>query len=227
MTVSILVPRSPGTCPHRDRAWTWIRQRIEHLGEVIEGTTTGTWSKGRAIADAAARAHGDILVIHDADSTVDTLHTAISAVAAGAPWAVPHSRIHRLHERETATWLAGPPPTVLPSITARQRERTAYASVYGGGITVVHRDVMCDVPIDPRFEGWGGEDLAWGRALRTLHGEPPQCGGGLVHLWHPKAPTHRKVNGPLDATEELAGRYARADGRPDEMRALLDELPAR
>jgi hypothetical protein len=76
--------------------------------------------------------------------------------------------------------------------------------------------------VDPRFVGWGGEDIAFGWALDTLAGPHTNLGAPLYHLWHPLAVDRRKAS---PETDRLAGRYAEANGKPEAMRALIDGAP--
>lgn len=76
--------------------------------------------------------------------------------------------------------------------------------------------------VDRRFEGWGGEDLAFGWALETLVGPAHRLDGILVHLWHPHpAPDLR---GSAES-EELVARYAAARGVRRRMTAVISGDP--
>jgi hypothetical protein len=229
VTVSVLVPFNEGECEQRDRVWEWVHERLElqlpdaHV--IIAGDDDPPWSKGTAVRNCLRYARGDVIVVHDADSTVDNLADAVEVVEMGAAWCVPHSRIVRLNEHTTGQWLTRPVPHRLPAVTARHRERYAKPSVHGGGVTVLQRKILEDVPVDPRFRGWGGEDLAWGRALGTLHGEAVQLQTDLIHLWHPPRPEHWMVKGTvLPETQALADRYCQANGDPAAVRRLLAEV---
>ena len=98
-------------------------------------------------------------------------------------------------------------------------------------MTVLRAEVFDGCPMDPRFLGWGGEDAAWGQALRRLYGPPAQFDGALTHLWHVHQ-VARIVGGTiykpeLPAASDLLIRYGRAyaEGEPA-MRALVDEARA-
>jgi len=220
-TVSILVPYASED-EHRQAARRYVLSWYAHhhpTWEIIEGDCGGEWSKGRALADAAARASHDILVLADADSVVpaDALVDAAARVAAGAAWVMPHRKVYRLSEAHTARVYAGAEPQ------PRDTCRPPYAGVTGGGITVVSRATWDTVGgIDPRFVGWGGEDIAFGWALETLCGPGVHLAAPLYHLWH-----HQEAQGDhrrgSSNSEALAGRYRQARNQPDVMRALIAE----
>lgn len=222
--VSVVVPFNPGT-DDRDRNWAYMRDRweCEHPDwRIIEGRCVEEgWSKGAAVADAVSRTDSQILVVADADLWCDKVTDAVDAVAGGAPWAMPQKLVHRLNPRATVAVLKGGPFVSKPQTWMQK----PYACVEGGGLVVLRRDTYLDVPIDPRFVGWGGEDISWGWALRTLTGPPARFDGDLWHLWHePQARRNRRRGS--EASEALAGRYRRALGDRDVMRALLDEAMA-
>lgn len=218
MTVSILVPFTSG-CEHRARAREYVLGRYRQLHpewELVEGVCDGEWSKGAAIADAASRADGDVFVVADADSYTDptVLCEAVHDVSVGAhPWVVPHLRVVRFTEQVTA-W-------IYDGNTPRQRTvRQPYRGVKGGGITVVSREAWETVHgIDDRFQGWGGEDIAFGWALETLTGPCRRLDGDLHHLWHP--PASPRMRGSAES-EALASRYRDAFRVPRLMRALVE-----
>lgn len=223
MTVSIIAPFDAANDEHRKRAHDFVLERLHQIHptwEIIEAGSPDPWSKGAAVATAAERAAGDVLVLHDADSYVDpdNLDDAVRLIeSSSARWVVPHSTVHRLRQAETERVYAG----------ARARRghvvRQPYTGPAGGGITVLDRDAYDAVNgIDPRFLGWGGEDLAFGWALETLVGRPARLSSPLIHLWHVHpAPDLR---GSPDS-EALVAEYRRARGMHRRMRQLIDRQP--
>ncbi len=145
---------------------------------------------------------------------------AVDAVEAGAPWAVPHIGISRLTEAATAQVLAGIDPDTLEP---EALEEPPYRAHPGGGIVVIRRDVYEQVPLDPRFIGWGREDDSWGLALKTLIGRPVHLRGRLWHLWHPPQPRPTRTHGS-DDNEALYQRYRAANHAPARMAALIEEV---
>lgn len=185
----------------------------------------GPWSKGRALAGyLAGQPPAGVTVVADADvipwgqgveRTVDAVAGELHA------WGIPHTALHRLTpdatRRLTDIGLApGESPTRLPTC-----ERP-YTGVEGGGIVVVRNEVLERVPLDPRFEGWGGEDQAWALALRAIAGRPWRDTDPLIHLWHPPQPRRSRKRGSRES-QALYRRYVTNRRDPEAMRALLDE----
>lgn len=216
--VSVVIPWRPG-CPHREAAlaWTLDRWRAAGYEQVLGEHDDGPWCKAAAVWSGLTRADGELLVIADADVWTDGVDAALDAVAAGAPWAVPHRLVHRLTPHATARVLAGVPPDRLPT------EQPPYKGFEGGGITVLTRDLYDQVPLDPRYAGWGQEDESWALGLRVLAGAPWRGTAPLYHLWHPPQPRLSRRWGTRDGMA-LHRRYRAAAQSPHRMRALLDEI---
>lgn len=197
MTVSVLVPfRDDGTS--RTVVWAWLRSWWAATypdWQVVTGTCPdGPWCKADAVADALTRADGSTLVVADADVLCDAIGAAVDQVAGPGPhrWAVPHRRVNRLSTAATYAVLSGaglpPPPTTRPRQGGAGWSTfngESYTGTVGGGLVVVARDLYQLVPLDRRFQGWGQEDAAWGRALSVVAGRPWRGGEPLWHLWHP------------------------------------------
>jgi len=222
MTIAVLMPVGL-TDEWRGRAFEFVRDwYAKHFPDLplFVGRCSGEWSKGAAVADAAEQAdqHTPDLagyVLADADSFMfdpATLRRAVDLITKDTPWVVPHTHVYRLCERETARLEENPGLTPRLGHVAR----TPYTGPHGGGITVLSRAAWLEVDgIDPRFLGWGGEDVAFGWALETLCGDPVRLPGRLVHLWHPH-PAPNLRGSP--ASEELVAAYRSARGVPRRMR---------
>lgn len=220
---TVLVPWRGG-CEHRERAWAYLEEAWwpqPYSLQVCE-PPPGPWCKAAALMPAVAEV-GDIVILADADCWTEGIDAAVEAVATGAAdWAMPHLKVHRLTEQGTAAVLAGADPMV------QDCERPAYEGMPGGGIVVVRRDVLLEVPLDPRFLGWGREDVSWREAMTTLVGKPWQGKARLFHLWHPPQPEQsaRRLESRNPASEALFSRYLAARRKPDQMRALIAEAVA-
>lgn len=218
--VSIVVPRrDPEPCEWRRRAWSYVGAHYaEHhpAWELIEGVCLEgvPWSKGAAVADGVARASGDVLIIADADSYVSPEGLSGAAQAAlTTGWAQPHGKVFRLNQATTERLYAGIPG-------ARKLARATYEGPLGGGIVAITRAGYETVNgFDVRFLGWGGEDVSFGMAARTLIGFPEVMGVPLTHLWHPH-PAPNLRGSP--ESEALVAQYVEALHRPRLMRALVE-----
>lgn len=243
MRVSVLVPyRGDGGA--RDRVWHYVQGWWEGRypeWELVVGSCPdgGPWVKGLAVADALARCSGEICVVADADVICDLVEPAVAAVARGAGWAVPHLRVYRLTELATigvtmhGEDLPEPTPSGFAPVRRRPGQRRsrlavdsriaeAYAGTAGGGLVVLSRRTLLDVPMDPRFTDWGQEDQAWGRALAVMAGPPWRGQAPLWHLWHPP---QRRLSRTVGSPQSMAlyRRYLAA-GTAEQMRALLGEV---
>lgn len=165
----------------------------------------------------ASASRADILVIADADVWCDGVGEAVDAIEGGAGWAVPHDKLYRLTEQATAGVLAG---GGWPGV--RHLDERPYRGHEGGGIVVLPKPLAVDVPLDPRFRGWGHEDDSWAIALSAVAGGPWRGTEPLWHLWHPpQVRVSRRIGS--DGGKALFRRYWAARNRPEQIRALLRE----
>ena len=210
-SVAVVVPWRGG-CAHRERAWKFLRPRYEW--PVIEAPGPEPWCKAASVAPAVEATAADIVVVADADVWCDGLAAAVGAVAGGAPWAIPHHRVHRLTEDATRNTLAGREDY--------RTEQIPYPGIPGGGIVVAPRGVIRSIPLDSRFVGWGQEDESWGWALAALVGLPWRGDADLIHFWHPPQQRLTRARGSFESWE-LRRRYAKARHDPVTLRALIEE----
>lgn len=223
-TVSVVVPWRSG-CPHRQRAWEWVQTRYAEAHpdwEIVTGDSPeGPFNRSAAILDGARRSSGDVLVVADGDVWCDPQ----PAVDHLETWAIPHLLLHRLSQLSTVVLLVEGPWfdwRGLPLSTDNRQDSRPYKGFETGTLVVLRRDVLFDVPPDPRFVGWGQEDQAWSAALRTLAGPPWRGHDDLVHLWHPPQPRRSRVVGNTES-QALLRRYRNARRSPAAMRTLVEE----
>lgn len=221
MAVTVVVPYTPGQ-PARERAWEWVqaRYRDRHPGyELVVATgPADPWCKARLVMPAVRDAADGIIVVADADVWTDNLAAAVEAVEAGYAWAIPHRRVYRLTDDATAAVLAGAEPDRRLGL-----DEPPYVGCPAGGIVVMPKATALDIPLDPRFVGWGGEDRSWGWALRILLGGAWRGDAALWHLWHPPQPRETRNRGNA-ANDALRARYDAIRYDAAAMRALLEEV---
>jgi len=227
--VDIIVPLSKRLSAERQRNWTRVRAHYaEHHPDwrIIEGLCDHKdWIKGRAVEDATGAARGEIVVIADSDCIVhpDKLRDAVAKVKEGAPWAMPHTMVHRAKDALTHV-ICGQHPSTLPMIPAMvQCDRVPHVTVPGGGIVVVKRvnyDAVGGIP--QVFHGWGGEDKAFAIICETALGPCTQGDGILVHLWHEHQQDKVLPNGNLGVLKKIG--YAAQHGK-DSLIALTSTFP--
>jgi hypothetical protein len=216
--VEVIVPYA-GDCPHRAAALTWTISRSPYRVTIARGRA-GEWCKAEAVNSIVAASTADVIAIVDADVYTDGIPAAVQAVADGAPWAIPHRLVCRLTQDTTRRLIRGE-----PLVQTRMRHglnEPAYVGIAGGGAIVSTPATLRDVPLDPRFVGWGQEDVALGIALRTLTGQEWRGHADLIHLWHPPQPRINRKVGSV-AGQSLCRRYLAARRDPDRMRALIQE----
>lgn len=230
MKVSVLVPFHFGANQSRQTAWNHARTHwlAEHPGVqlVVGGPSNAEmhlpqpWSKGRVLQRLRSRARGGVLVVADADCLVsrEQLIHAVTRVVDGAAWAVPYTWVLRLDQRSTERLYSEHRRKLYPKL-----ERGKYRGIPGGGIVVMRLDVWDRCPVDPRFTGWGGEDIAWGHALGVLYGPPLRHPGDLIHLWHEPQFGAGSRRPALPESVALLERYEAAT-TDDEILTILREV---
>lgn len=189
MNATVVIPWRPG-CPHRAEAMAHVLGwwTTHHpTWPIVTGTDRddGPWCKGLAVANALDTVTTPIVIVADADVIVPDIHLAVAAVSQGHPWAAPFRTVLRLSQLGTSqVYATGTlPPEPVPAGWLDER----YTGQPGGGLVVLPTTTARTVPIDPRFQGWGQEDLSWARALYVLAGGPWRSTSPLYHLWHPPA----------------------------------------
>lgn len=223
----MIVPRSPGSCEHRDTNWEWLKARwgsLHPTWEIVEGNADpGRWCKAEAVTDALERTAAETLVICDADLACDptALARAVQALDVGASWVVPYTSVRRLTAPATATVIDQPPETANLPTDRASLARQPYSSMPGGGVLVLRRSTYLAAGGFPPFVGWGGEDVAFGLVLRTLAGKHTRIRSDLWHLWHPPQPGRRP--GGRSDNDRLTRRYIAAKDNPAAMRALVEQ----
>lgn len=231
--VAVVVPFD-AVDPQRQRVWGWLRRRYEQLHPrwplVIEAGGLEPWSKGAVVNAGVERTDAEILVIADADcftvpAVLELIVRNVADPASKHQWGVPFGDVYRLDGPSTDRILERPPDCRIdgewkPAALTRAK----YPGKPGGGIVVVHRHAFVTVGgMDPRFLHWGGEDKAFGYALRCLTGRAARATVPLWHLWHPPSPAMgpRMSDPPENAA--LLRRYTRAQRTAGSMRALVAE----
>lgn len=219
MKFTVIVPYA-WTDMARSEAFAFVKDWWQDQDfPVLVGLGGQPWSKGAAVDSVRDAVDTDGLIVADCDVllTHEALSASLSAVSDGSAWAMPHGHVIRLTRNETQRIYRLGAGYVQ---VAHQRAGARWAPP-GGGIVVLSTTAYDTVGgIDPRFVGWGGEDISFARALDTLAGVGIRFGDYLWHLWHPRTP-RRPGNRACHESERLAGLYLDAEGDPDAMRALV------
>jgi hypothetical protein len=163
------------------------------------------FSKTCAVNDAFQRSTGDVIVLLDADCFIApkvildcarAIREARTEVSVGFPngeplWFVPYEHLFRLTEASTAALIASDPNDALefpeppkltdvgPTIGANIGHR------FGALIQIMPREAFIAVGgMDPRFRGWGGEDVTFLRVVDTIYGQHRTTQNQVLTLWH-------------------------------------------
>ena len=214
--ISVLIPwRSQD--PQRVAVWDFLR----HLwaGVDVQLCVTDDGLQGRFSYAAGANrcrqfATGDMLLLYGADQMPPTPEKLdwIRERLARMPWTGVYAQTRVYSEFATRMLMVGSP-------LARFEHQSITAPV-AEGIVAVRADVFDDVGgMDPRFRGWGAEDVAFRFALKTLHPTGDLVGEGMSHtLFHHAEPWDELTT----ANNKLFIQYqaAAAQGR---LREFLEE----
>ena len=250
--ISLLIPFRDDHEEGRADNWVWLRQYWEHVlpeAEISLGDAPGSpFSKTCAINAAYRESHGDVLVLLDADCYIDAqviLHCA-DEIRKGrdrapreAVWFIPYKRLFRLTRISTLYLTSSEPvdPFSFDSppedVDVGPTNGSGFGHWFGALIQMMPREAFeAAHGMDPRFRGWGGEDVAFVLALDTLFGMHRLTDNQVLSLWHSvqSAPDTnpsllRVWKGQDDPRRNwrLAGRYRKAYRNPAAMRALIDE----
>ena len=240
--VSILVPfRSEMGNDTRDRVWKWVKQRwamIAPDAEIVMGTDKGgmPFSKTCAVNDAFLKATGDVMVVADADAWMEEpeLSRAIEIARRTQRLVVPWKTVVRLNEEDSKKIMRKRPTTKNLGITDQMRADAIETCVpeTAGTLFIIVRDSFEKVQgMDPRFRGWGMEDVALSRACETLLGPNVYLDHEVYSLYHPRPVI--KSRGRVWEQDvgmagiDLAKAYSSAHRNPGAMRALVDQHPLR
>jgi hypothetical protein len=243
VTVTVVIPWRAG-CSHRQLALDYVTGwwAANHPGwPVVVGewpAEAGPWRKGCAVRAAGVHPEpADLVVVADADVIPIGVGDAVEAVGSAGlgrrtfRWAMPFRLVHRLTAAGTQLAVEGRLDLTRPVSrnTAGLVEET-YVGSAGGGVVVMRGDLFTAVPIDPRFGGYGQEDLSWSLALHRLAGAPAMGSAPLWHLWHPKQDRMRRGSTVSRGVGSVAGqrlwqRYREAS-TPAVMRSLVAEAEA-
>ncbi len=251
--ITFLVPFTPGLVADRDRLWAWLhpywndalpavqiiigQDPVHHLAE--PGIP---FSKAAAVNVAAEKATGDVFVIIDADAyvTAELIRYAVAEVRGARStgrrlWFVPYRRFFRLSADATERVLASDPrepwhpddPPLLTHLDVGQASRHS-GHHFAAMIMVMPREAFEETGgLDPRFAGWGGEDISFMRAVDTIYGVHKTIDRSVFHLFHGTigAGINRQWEGQTRRTPftVLGARYLAAYGDRARMLRLIAE----
>lgn len=242
--ISLIIPFSSKNLLRR-ATFKWLLEYWRHElpdAEIVIGhSKSRVFNKGRALNQAVRKSHGNVLVIIDADAymsgkVIERCADRIIEELHNHLWYVPYRHLYRLNKWITKAIvrsdprhplrLYSPPPDCFLDDNGH---KSSYGHRYAAMIVIIPREAY-DVLgcFDERFQGWGGEDIAFLRALDTLYGKHKSTDNDIYHLWHEFIGNNYQSRAWVGQTggganNELANRYNRATGNPEQMRELVDE----
>jgi len=228
MTATVIIPFRPDSLERAD-ALTYVSRRWADSPipvVVALDAVESPWCKAKTIAKAIKGIDSDLVIIADADCWVsqERIQSTVLGLNQWHDWGMPHRRVVRLDANYTRRLIDS---DELPELDRANVEEWPYTALRAaGGIVVLKREAWDRVPMDPRFLGWGFEDIAWWYALKTLVGVPWRGKADLFHLWHPRdVPMDRNERAEQadPAALALLNRYKAALHRPVQMQEIVNE----
>lgn len=155
--------------------WEWLYE-----------ASTGAWNKSAAINAGLLRAKCRWVWIHDGDVLLP--FEAVLQMASGEKAGIqPFRKIMRLDEKQSQAKMRG------ETLKLKLKE-TKCCMEFGGGSLIVSRKAALEVRgFDERFEGWGGEDVEFGRRFASVFSVEVLSPIRGFHLYHPPVPKSDRV----------------------------------
>lgn len=219
--LEVIIPWFP-SLPDRDHWRTRALRKCLSLYRgagllpVVATCSAERFCKADAVNHALERSRASWVAVADADVWAPALVPAALTVMASHPWGRPHDIVHRMNKQATLDCFE------LGFFSTENLSQKPYHGIDGGGVLIVKREDLLDIPFDARFVGWGGEDASLGYALHTLIGPPYVENQPLFHMWHfAQERDSRQVGNK--ANEKLRRKYLSCAGRPTQMRQIVEE----
>lgn len=218
-SVDFIVPYSPdgglrdGNLAYLQGCW---QEAYPWVNTYFGDCSGPVWNKAEAIHDAVVQGDGEVLVVTDADVWVHPAYVAeaVRRVHRSGRWVMPHQKVYRLDKASSAVWKPY-------EKTPMKCERLPYMGVPGGGMFIIRRSDYEFVPMDQRFVGHSGQDIAWAHAADTLIGAHTRLKGKMIHLHHEPQPTKGDV-GFSTPNFQLMRKYGLARSSRKRMLQLVE-----
>ncbi len=209
---------------YRKEIFDWQTKRYERLfpdAEIVIGeddTGNEHFCKARAINNAVRDSQYDGLFIVDIDLAIEK-----SAIQKGLRlvknycYIIPYGQWWKLskeHSREILN-------NEVKFYTSPDGRLCDVHPRRGTGIHILtKKNFYAAGGYDERFIGWGGEDNAFGIAVRTASKQEPLIlkEYSAYHLWHPSQPMKKGMN---QKNIDLWRQYQKVDGKPEQLKQLI------
>lgn len=216
MNISIIIPTNYSLERQEIERWVkaWYHAEFPSFELIVSLDESHPFNKSRAINTGVHHARGSLLVICDADIVI-SIEQMAKGLAAG-DWVIPFNRCFNLDQASTEQWLAdGPCFDDFQTVKVRECFDRA------GGIWIIQRWIFDMVGgCDERYEGWGGEDDSFCRAVNTLYKPLVMVPGDVYHFWHKDS--YNKSRFMQSPNYGLWRQYCKATGDKEQMRNIID-----
>lgn len=225
MNVDVLIPyhETPDRAPLLEIILGFYRDLLPAWRLIVMDDPTGEpFATGRAINAALWDATAPVVVYQDADSIVPfgQLIQAVRSAEHSGGLVKAFNVYHRLNAAYTSTvksWLF-----VEGDPYAEEAIEWTQSPVCAMGVSAIRRDVFLELGgFDPRFNGWGYDDIALEILANATCGIR-RVSGPLYHLHHERRPSEQDDE-LQTANAALCSRYSELAGDGDKLLELRRE----
>lgn len=218
MRASICIPYAPRSAWEKG-LYKYITERWKAdfpEWDIVVGESSQPFNRSAARNNAAAKAHGDVLIFCDADTTyVDPEQIAAAADDCVYGWYQADTQ-YKLDEQTTNELLLG-----MTWDTNHFSYERIWPDSPGAIQIMTAHDFHRVGGFDQGFKGWGYEDTSFVKAMNTVC-DPSRRHGDTVHLWHPTDRSERQEQPLIGFNKQRYAYYKQAAAKGSS--AMLDLL---
>lgn len=185
--ISLLVPYKPDGS-YREQNWNWIKKRHELLMPEIEicigDVNIEPYSRAAGINSAAKQATRNIFIIADADLifNIKDIEYAISLLNK-YNFILPYNKLIQLSKEKTKLLLTN--DFTINTSDIDIDGCNIHSKPMVGGMCIITKEVFNSVGgMDERFRGWGWEDNAFFKSIKSIKQEHIKTENAIWHLYH-------------------------------------------
>ena len=221
-SVSVVIPwaLAPGRAHGLQLVLGFYAHEFPGWELIVADDRSPTYASGRAANAGALAASGEILVRNDGDSLVPAAQVARAvSLARAEPGVVKAYRRYRRLSGVASRACSSYRDVLEADGSAIEWEMFEAQS---HGVMAVRRECFLEVGgYDPRFQGWGYDDIAFDVAAGRWSSR--RVDGDLFHIWHPPDPATDADDPDHAANLALFDRYSRATDELEVLAAIRAE----